>query len=173
MQIPIKASSRGRRERLPYQRSHAWLNQPMSLPTSSIHLATDHATILRCHAVIQELRPHLADAGVFAAQVMRQQAHGYRLAFLEAEGAVRSVVGYRLLEKLSAGRFLYVDDLATREADHGKGFGGQLFDWVAGQAREAGCSMLQLDSGVHRHRAHRFYLDKGMHITCHHFDLRL
>ena len=142
-------------------------------PAASIHLATDRAAILRCHAVLHELRPHLADAGAFAAQVARQQAQGYQLAYVEAAGEVRSAAGYRVLEKLSAGRFLYVDDLVTRTVDHGQRFGSQLFDWLVAQAREAGCAMLQLDSGVHRFRAHRFYLNKDMHITCHHFDLRL
>ena len=142
-------------------------------PAASIHLAADHAAILRCHAVMLELRPHLADGEAFVAQVERQQAQGYRLAYVEAAGEVRSAAGYRLLEKFSAGRFLYVDDLVTRRVDHGQGFGSRLFDWLVARAREAGCSMLQLDSGVQRFGAHRFYLGKGMDITCHHFDLRL
>ena len=142
-------------------------------PAASIHLAVDRTAILRCHAVLRELRPHLADAGAFVGQVARQRAQGYRLAYLEAAGEVRSAAGYRVLEKLSAGRFLYVDDLVTREVDHGQRFGSQLFDWLVKQAREAGCTMLQLNSGVLRFRAHRFYLSKGMHITCHHFDLRM
>ena len=142
-------------------------------PAASIHLATDRAAILRCHAVMLELRPHLADGEAFAARVERQQAQGYRLAFAEAAGEVRSAAGYRFVEKLSAGRFLYVDDLVTRRVDHGQGFGSRLFDWLVARAREAGCSMLQLDSSVQRFGAHRFYLGKGMDITCHHFDLRL
>ncbi len=86
---------------------------------------------------------------------------------------VRAVAGFRVSEKLSAGRFLYVDDLATRAGDQSKGYGGQLFDWLVNHARTAGCAQLQLDSGVWRHGAHRFYLGKRMDITCHHFDLKL
>ena len=142
-------------------------------PTVSIRLAADHAAILRCHAVMLELRPHLADGAAFAARVERQQLQGYRLVYVEAAGEVRCAAGYRVLEKLSAGRFLYVDDLVTRAADRGQGFGSRLFDWLVAQAREAGCSLLQLDSGVQRFGAHRFYLGKGMDLTCHHFDLRL
>ncbi len=100
-------------------------------------------------------------------RVERQRTRGYQLAFLEADEVVRAVAGFRVSEKLSAGCFLYVDDLATRAADQSKGYGGHLFDWLADMAREAGCTQLQLDSGVWRHGAHRFYLGKRMEITCH------
>jgi len=56
---------------------------------------------------------------------------------LESDGEVRAVAGYRFLEKLLSGRFLYVDDLVTREIDRSQGYGGQLFDWLIEQARES------------------------------------
>ena len=140
---------------------------------AAIALVTSREGIARCHPVMLELRPALADLDAFVSQVERQQADGYQLAYLEAGGEVHSVAGYRISEKLSAGRFLYVDDLVTRAADASRGYGGALFDWLVERAREAGCTQLQLDSGVWRHGAHRFYLRKGMDITCHHFDLKL
>ncbi len=139
----------------------------------TISLAVDPAAVARCHAVMLELRPHLADEAAFVAQVARQQAEGYRLAFVEAAGEVRAVAGYRIHEKLSAGKFLYVDDLVSREADRSRGYGGRLLDWLVARAREAGCAQLQLDSGVWRYGAHRFYLRKGMDITSHHFTMEL
>jgi hypothetical protein len=48
-----------------------------------------------------------------------------------------------------------------------------LFDWLVAQAREHGCARLELDSGVQRFRAHRFYLMKRMEISSHHFMLKL
>ena len=122
---------------------------------------------------MQELRTHLTSEGEFVFRVERQQAQGYRLAALEAEGKIRAVAGFRVYEKLSAGRFLYVDDLVTRAQDQSKGYGGQLFDWLVDCARIMGCAQLQLDSGVWRYAAHRFYLGKRMEISCHHFDLKL
>ena len=142
-------------------------------PGHVIALATERVAIARCHPVMLELRPHLSDREGFVTRVERQQVAGYFLAYLEAAGVVRSVAGFRLQEKLSAGRFLYVDDLVTRAADASKGYGGALFDWLVAHAREAGCGQLQLDSGVWRYGAHRFYLRKGMDITCHHFDVKL
>ncbi len=139
----------------------------------TVTVAMDASTVARCHPVMLELRPHLMDRDAFTAQVERQQAQGYRLAYLEAAGEIRAVAGYRVSEKLSAGRFLYVDDLVTRAADCSRGYGGLLLDWLIGQARRAECTQLQLDSAVWRHGAHRFYLRKGMDITAHHFDVKL
>ena len=139
----------------------------------NIALATDRAAIERCHPVALELRPHLSALETFVKRVERQREQGYELAFLESGSQVRSIAGFRILEKLSSGRFLYVDDLVTRAVDSSKGYGGALIDWLVERARAAGCTQLQLDSGVWRYSAHRFYLRKGMKITCHHFDLKL
>ena len=145
----------------------------MNAASVSIFLATDREIIVRGYPVMRELRPHLGSEAEFVLRVERQQAQGYQLALLEAGEVVRSVAGFRVSEKLSAGRFLHVDDLATRAEDQSKGYGQRLFDWLVERAKAAGCVQLQLDSGVHRHGAHRFYLRKRMDITSHHFDLRL
>ena len=139
----------------------------------TVALANDPAAVARCFATMRELRPHLTDEAAFVTQVERQRAEGYRLAYLEDAGEVRAVAGYRVSEKLSAGKFLYVDDLVSRQADRSRGYGGRLFDWLVARAREEGCLRLHLDSGVQRHGAHRFYLRKGMNIDSHHFDLPL
>ena len=140
--------------------------------TSRIQIASTSDDVARCFDVMHELRPHLAQ-GSFVAQVARQQAQGWQMAYLECGGAVRSVTGYRLIENLAWGRILYVDDLVTRGADHGGGFGSQLLDWLIAQAKQHQCDQFHLDSGVQRFGAHRFYLHKGMDITCHHFAMKL
>jgi GNAT superfamily N-acetyltransferase len=122
---------------------------------------------------MEQLRPHL-DEAAFCEQVERQfETQHYHLAALESEGAIVSVAGYRHLENLVYGAHLYVDDLITDEAQRGRGFGGQLFDWLVEEARREGCSALHLDSGVQRFAAHRFYLGKRMEITSRHFGLAL
>ena len=107
------------------------------------------------------------------AQILRQQAGGYFLAYCESGGEIRSVAGYRYSENLAYGKFMYVDDLVTTTDDRSKGFGKQLFDWLVAQAKTDGCAVFALDSGVHRFDAHRFYLVNRMNIVSHHFALRL
>lgn len=135
--------------------------------------ATTSSEIVRVQAVMRELRPHRDDEQRFVRQVQRQMREGFRLVYLECDGQIRAVAGYRLMELLFSGRTLYVDDLVAREVDRSQGFGGQLFDWLVEEARREDCKALTLDSGVQRFDAHRFYLNKRMRIDSHHFTLPL
>jgi GNAT superfamily N-acetyltransferase len=139
----------------------------------SIALAETDADIAGCFPVMVQLRPKLLEEE-FVARLRRKEAETYRLAFLRDEqGIVRSVAGFRLMDRLHAGRVLYVDDLVTDAASRSRGHGDRLFDWLVAHARSLGCMMLTLDSGTHRTDAHRFYLRKRMKISCFHFDLPL
>ncbi len=131
------------------------------------------ADISRCFAVMRQLRTHFQNEQKFVEQVERQRADRYRMAFLEDANGVRAVAGFRMSESLFAGRFCYVDDLVTDETGRSLGYGGALFDWLVAEARAAGCGKLELDSGVQRFAAHRFYLTKRMIISSHHFSLEL
>jgi GNAT superfamily N-acetyltransferase len=142
------------------------------VPTTTIALACTEEEIRRCFSVLQQLRTHL-DEPTMLAQILRQQADGYLLAYCESDDEIRSVAGYRYSENLADGKFMYVDDLVTRSDERSKGFGKLLFDWLVAQARAHGCAMFSLDSGVHRFDAHRFYLVNRMNIVSHHFTLRL
>jgi GNAT superfamily N-acetyltransferase len=137
-----------------------------------IALAESDADIARCFPVMAQLRPHLVEAD-FVARVRRMQAEGYHLAFLAADGAVRAVAGYRFYEKLFSGKNLYVDDLVSDGAQRSRGHGRALLAWLVGQARARGCDNFELDSGVQRHDAHRFYLRERMKIASYHFVLPL
>jgi GNAT superfamily N-acetyltransferase len=137
-----------------------------------IALAETEADIARCFPVMAELRTHLI-AGEFVPRVRRQQAAGYRLAYLEDDGEVRAVAGFRYLDNLAWGRTMYVDDLVTVASQRSRGHGGKLFDWLVAQAGQNDCDALHLDSGVQRFGAHRFYLARRMEITSHHFALTL
>jgi GNAT superfamily N-acetyltransferase len=143
------------------------------MKNSRTSIAATPEAIRRSRPVMRELRTHLQNAERFVERVQRQQKGGYLLAFLESEREVRAVAGYRFLEKLFSGRFLYIDDLVAREIDRSQGYGGQLFDWLIEQKREHGCENPELDSGVQRFDAHRFYLVKGMQISAHHFKIEI
>ena len=138
-----------------------------------IEEAVTPESVARCFPVMRQLRTHFEDEKIFVEQVERQRRDGYRMAFLEDGQEVRAVAGYRLMESLFSGRFCYVDDLVTDATGRSLGYGGALLDWLAATARAAGCKKLELDSGVQRFAAHRFYLTKRMIISSHHFSLEL
>jgi len=139
---------------------------------AKILLAESDTEIAACFAVMQQLRPQLVESE-FVARVQRQRQHcNYQLVCLQQDDVI-AIAGFRLSESLAWGRFLYVDDLVTRDCDRSLGYGTILFDWVVAYARSHGCEQLHLDSGVQRFAAHRFYFTKRMEIASHHFSLKL
>ncbi|MES2694455.1 MAG: GNAT family N-acetyltransferase [Verrucomicrobiota bacterium] len=138
-----------------------------------IALAASDSDIARCFPVMHQLRPHLAESE-FVARVRRMQGEGYLLAFREDEaGIVRAVAGYRYHEKLTVGKQLYVDDLVTDPTHRSHGHGRALLGWLREQARAHDCVQLELDSGVQRFEAHRFYFRERMHVSAYHFIVSL
>jgi GNAT superfamily N-acetyltransferase len=138
----------------------------------TIQIATIPEEINRCFAVMNQLRPLLV-AAEFVARVQAQQAEGYQLAFLEHDGAIVSVAGFRIQNMLSSGKTFYVDDLVTDAAARSQGHGEAMIQWLIGLAREAGCVSFDLDSGTQRQEAHAFYLRQRLRITSFHFHLAL
>ena len=133
-----------------------------------IALAQTADDIARCFFVMKQLRPHLVESQfVTRVQAMRQE--GFHLAFLEDAGAIRAVAGYRYYDKLFSGRNLYVDDLVTDANDRSRGYGGKMLAWLTDEARTHGCVQLELDSGVQRSEAHRFYFRERLHVSAFHF----
>ena len=128
--------------------------------------------IASTYAVMRQLRTHLNE-DEYLEKIKRMRRSGYWLAAATEGGMVRCVAGFRIVEFLACGKFLYVDDLVTAEDARSEGHGERVLDWLAGVAREEGCGSLQLDSGVQRHEAHRFYFRIGMSISSYHFSKAL
>jgi GNAT superfamily N-acetyltransferase len=118
--------------------------------------------LARAERVHRQLRPDLpAD---YAGRLRTVFANGGRLALVAEGGLVRAVTLWRLIENTYEGRRLYVDDLVTDEAQRSRGFGKVLFDWLQAKARQLGCDVIALDSGVQRAGAHKFYFREGMFV---------
>ena len=141
--------------------------------STEIRLAVTPESVARCFDVMHELRPLLASAEEFVAKVKQQQAEGFHLAFLERDGKIVSVAGFRVQHMLVSGLTMYVDDLVTSEASRSQGNGKTMLDWLIAQARERGCQTFSLDSGTHRQEAHAFYFRERMRISSFHFMLPL
>lgn len=118
--------------------------------------------------VLLELRPHLTPESFTA---IYDEGYAQGLRFLAAYDGPRcvGVAGWRLVTWMPTGRKVYVDDLVTTASARSTGVGKALLTELAARARAAGCSVLDLDSNVHRGDAHRFYFREGMHISAYHF----
>lgn len=113
-----------------------------------------------CCRCCVELRPHLSPETLVA---IHEEGHPQGLRYLAAYEGERcvGVAGWRLVATTTAIRKLYVDDLVTRASERDRGIGRRLLDELVERAREASCSILDLDSGVQRADPHRFYMREG------------
>jgi GNAT superfamily N-acetyltransferase len=136
----------------------------------TIRIATSDEEIAGCFPVMRQLRPHLIEA-TFVARIRELMAAGYKLAYLIADGRPVAVAGYRIEDKLSTGTFLFVDDLVTDESARSQGHGASMLAWLREQARAAGCHALQLDTGVQRKDAQRFYQREGMRWSGYRYEI--
>ena len=139
---------------------------------AAIELIPDGIRTAECFPVMRQLRPHLNEAD-FVERISAQRRQGYQLLAAVVDRRPAALAGFRVIENLAWGRFVYIDDLVTDEACRSQGYGALLLDWLVDYCRDHGLAELHLDSGVQRFGAHRFYLQKRMEITCHHFGLRI
>ena len=120
--------------------------------------------------LMRVLRPHLSDPDAYVAQLSRQTRQGYRLLAISNGQGMVGLAGYRELENLIYGRFIYVDDLVVSPQLQGSGVGATLLNAVREEAVRRGCDHFVLDTGLHMALAQRFYfrqglLARGMHFT--------
>lgn len=120
-------------------------------------------------SVLSQLRNQLS-ADSFATVFEEGYPQGLRFTAAYDEGRCVGVAGWRLVACTSAGRKLYVDDLVTAVTARSQGVGARLLDHLLDRAREAGCTVLDLDSGVQRSDAHRFYMRERMIVSAFHFS---
>jgi len=87
-----------------------------------------------CFALMRQLRPHLTSVEEFVERWRRQSAQGYRLLALWSNDEPIALAGYRVMEMLVYGRFLYVDDLVTDAHLLGHGYGARLIAHLRSEA---------------------------------------
>lgn len=137
----------------------------------TIQRVTSDDDILKCRGAIQALRPLLTD-DVYTDAVKQTLADNRQIIFIEDGSPDAAAVavfetGYNLFR----GKYIYIDDLSTLPTQRGKGYAGQLLDWIADYARTEGFDEIHLDSGVNvaRTDAHRLYLNKRFQVASLHF----
>lgn len=138
--------------------------------TYTLHHLEDKDAFQASFDLMRVLRPHVATPATYVAQLVRQTEQGYRLlAAWDGEHMV-GLAGYRELENLLYGRFIYVDDLVVSPDLRRSGLGARLLTAVREEGVRRGCDHFVLDTGLHMPLAQRFYfrqglLARGMHFT--------
>ena len=117
----------------------------------------------RAEQVHRQLRPQLPADYL---EKMRQVFHdGGEMCVAVLGQRVIGVAVFREFENTHVGRRFYIDDLVTDESERSTGAGRTLIAYLEKAARDRGCPGVDLESGTHRNRAHRFYFREGFFIT--------
>jgi GNAT superfamily N-acetyltransferase len=113
--------------------------------------------------VHRQLRPQLpAD---YPEKMRRVFRDGGEMCLAVRGDRVVGVAVFREFENTHVGRRFYIDDLVTDESERSTGAGRTLIAYLERVAHDRGCPGLDLESGTHRTRAHRFYFREGFFIT--------
>lgn len=139
-----------------------------------IQYATTDSAIRKCCRAVQALRPQLTDE-LYDEAIRRTLADNRTMVFIEEDGEAAAVAVFEKGYNLFRGNYIYVDDLSTLPEHRGKGYAGQLIDWILDFARLEGFDEVHLDSGVNdaRSDAHRLYLTKRFKVTSLHFVIKM
>jgi len=119
--------------------------------------------LARAELIHRQLRPQLPVD--YAAKMRKVFEDGGEMCVAVVAERVVGVAVFREFENTHVGRRFYIDDLVTDESDRSTGAGRSLMSYLEKLARDRGCPGLDLESGTHRNRAHRFYFREGLFIT--------
>jgi GNAT superfamily N-acetyltransferase len=138
----------------------------MTGPTQIIAVTDDLSGnagwLAAAEALHRQLRPNIPHP--YAAYMRRMFEEGAEMAILTEGDAVRAAAVYRCHHTTFHGLRFYIDDLITDEAQRARGFGAQMIAWCEARARQRGCDVLDLESGTHRPRTHKFYFRHDLGI---------
>jgi len=139
-----------------------------------VQQATTDTDILKCRRAVQALRPQLTDEAYHEA-IRLTLADNRTMVFVEENGEAAAVAVFESGYNLFRGKYIYIDDLSTLPDYRGKGYAGQLIDWILDYARQEEFDEVHLDSGVNDARAdaHRLYLTKRFKVTSLHFAIKM
>jgi len=118
--------------------------------------------------VLRQLRDHLTRES-FEELYESMAEEGYRLFAGYVDDEPIAVAGVTISTNFYLGRHAYVYDLVVDEAGRSEGYGTELLEYVHEWAADNDCAAVELESGLWREDAHRFYLDLGYEKYCYSF----
>ena len=126
-----------------------------------------------CYSVMKELRPNLVKEDFYSIYDISKVRDNYEIVAIEIDEKIVALMGYRFLYDYVRGKHLYIDDLVSTQLARGKGLGAELLKHAEKVARDAGCKVLRLCTGVENEDGVRFYKNNGWSLRAHAFTKNL
>lgn len=131
----------------------------MNKETTYIKELVDKDDLLNAFSVIKQLRTHLTEE-VYLDLIQDMISDGYKMFALYADANIVSFAGVIKLTNLYYGKHIWVNDLLTDTNQRSKGYGEALLSFIKDYAKDNGCEVVALSSGLLRLDAHKFYESK-------------
>lgn len=106
--------------------------------------------------LIKQLRTHLNENS-YLKFLDKMIDEGYKLFALYDDDQMAALAGVVVRTNFYYGHHVFVYDLVTDSSRRSQGYGEQLLTYIHQFAKENGCHMVALESGLPRSDAHRFY----------------
>ncbi len=139
------------------------------MPNTETKRLAKNSEIQEAFPILQELRSNL-DREELKALYKQMQEEGYQLFGRYVNDDLVAVAGVTIMTNFYLGRHAFVFDLVTTADHRSEGHGKRLLNHIHDWARNQGCTAIELESGLWREDAHRFYLDTmGYEKYCYSF----
>ncbi|WP_137290429.1 GNAT family N-acetyltransferase [Natronorubrum halophilum] len=140
---------------------------------ATVRELTSETDLREAFPILRELRAHL-DRDEMSALYEQMREEGYRLfGRHDADSELVAVAGLSVGTNFYLGRHVFVYDLVTtaerRSEGHGKALLTHIHEWAA----DRDCETVELESGLWRDEAHRFYEELGYEKYCYSFKYDL
>ncbi|NBD24892.1 GNAT family N-acetyltransferase [Paenibacillus glycinis] len=114
---------------------------------------------LEGYPVMKELRTHLSQR-TYLDFLRKMREEGYKMFALYENNEIVALAGLSILTNFYFGKHAFIYDLVTKSTARSKGHGRELLAHIHHYARENGCGIVALGSGLANIDAHRFYETK-------------
>lgn len=128
----------------------------MNKETTYVKELLNKEELLKGFPVMKQLRTHLVEE-TYLNLIEDMKKEGYKIFALYVDEEVVSVAGVIKLTNLYYGKHVWINDLVTDVNQRSKKYGQTLLSFINKWAKENGCDVVALSSGLQRVEAHKFY----------------
>lgn len=128
----------------------------MDKGTTYVKELLDNEELLKAFPVMKQLRSHLVEE-TYLNLILAMKKEGYKMFALYLDEEIVGVAGLVKLTNLYYGKHVWVNDLVIDENQRSKKYGQTLLSFINEWAKENGCDVVALSSGLQRVEAHKFY----------------
>lgn len=131
----------------------------MEMETTCVRELLNKEDLLKAFVVFRQLRTDL-DEETYLNLIQEMKKEGYKVFALYLDSEIVAVTGVIKLTNLYYGKHVWVNDLVTNVNHRSMGYGKTLLIFIGNWAKENGCGIVALSSGLQRSEAHKFYESK-------------